>query len=293
MKIDQAAIDTELMRKIREIELLTRRMVKNTLLGNVRSSIKGSGFEFDQIREYQQGDDIRRIDWPASARMNTILVKQYIEEREQTVLIALDLSYSLFFGSTDQMKCERAARMAAIIAFIAHYNGSRVGLYGFTDTVHFFIPPRQGRRHLQEIVEKIFCQTPLQEKSSLTPLFQKLLAKKGQDGLLFIISDFIVADDYALLPSINRAYEPVMLSIIDEREKEMGAIGWLSVVDNETGQRATINFSNGMAHDQFLKTYHDKKRQFFQNHAIPYLDVSDEEKGIVALIELFKKKMRG
>ena len=184
-------IDPTLRNKIRRIRIYTRRIMQNVLSGDYLSAFKGSGLEFDQIREYNMGDDIRFIDWNASAKMNKIMVKQFIEERDRTVIIAVDVSQSTHYSSTFELRRDSIAQIAAALAFIAQESKDKVGIIFFSDRIEKWIPPSKGNVHIGSIIEHIFS---LQSSSSMTNLVEPLkflINLKKRNAVVFMISDWI------------------------------------------------------------------------------------------------------
>lgn len=184
-------LDKEILQKIKQIEIQTRRLLSGSQVGDYSSAQKGSGFEFDQIREYQVGDDVRFIDWNSSARSNKILVKQYIEERNRTIMLLVDHSESTFFGSSRFLKSQVIAQIASVLALVADYGKDHVGALLFTDEVTSVIPPKRGRQHVREIMGHVLS-TPAAGKTSLTCVLKRLIELQKRDAVVFIISDFMV-----------------------------------------------------------------------------------------------------
>ena len=187
----QSFVTNEVLRKIKQIEIHTRRLLRGSQMGDSRSALKGTGFEFDQIREYQQGDDIRFIDWNASARMDTLLIKQFIEERSRVVMLAVDISGSGYVGSTDTLKHDIMAQVASVISVVTGFGKDRVGLILFSDDVEFYLPPGRGKRHIHTIMEYVFGYKARSKKTSITSALKKIAQLKRRDSITFIISDFM------------------------------------------------------------------------------------------------------
>src|SRR5258707_662959 len=184
-------ISPEIVSKIKQLEIFTRRLLNGSLVGDSRSAIKGTGFEFDQIREYNFGDDIRFIDWKASARNNKLLVKQYIEERSRTIFLAVDISHSSIFGSGLHNKHSRIVELASVLALVAQHGKDHVGLLMFSDTIASYIPPGNSLHHVHRIMETMLSFKPKQSKTDISKALQHLLSIKKSDAIVFLISDFI------------------------------------------------------------------------------------------------------
>ena len=205
-------IDKENLRKIRHIEIATRRLLSGSLVGDTRSRLKGTGFEFDQIREYQQGDDVRFIDWRASARMNKFLIKEYVEERNRTVVLAVDCSASQRFASGNKLKSEVISQVASVLALVANYGSDNVSLVLFSDKIECFIPAGRGRNHTRAIMEVIFGFQPTGKETAISCALEHVAKQNRKDGILFLISDFI--DDHSFdksLSIVSRMYDTVAI----------------------------------------------------------------------------------
>src|SRR3990172_8575591 len=174
----RASISPEVRKKIKEIEIHTRRLLRGSMVGDSRSEMKGTGFEFDQIREYSMGDDIRFIDWNASARNNTMLVKQYIEERSRAIFLAVDISASMFLGSGPESKHDIIAQVASVLALVSEAGKDRVGLILFSDEIELYIPPSQGKYHIATIMQELFTHVPRSKKTDISVVLKKLAALK-------------------------------------------------------------------------------------------------------------------
>src|SRR5579872_4207588 len=177
--------------KIKQLEIFTRRLLNGALVGDSRSAIKGAGFEFDQIREYSFGDDIRFIDWKASARNDKLLVKQYIEERSRTIFLVVDVSRSSIFGSGLHNKQSRITELASVLALVAQHGKDRVGLLLFSDKVEAYIPPASSLHHIHHIMEQMLLFTSQRSETNISCALERLLSLKKSDAIVFLISDFI------------------------------------------------------------------------------------------------------
>jgi uncharacterized protein (DUF58 family) len=253
-------IPREILKKIRQIELRTKRLVSESLAGQYHSVFKGQGMNFEEVREYQPGDEVRAIDWNVTARMNHPFVKKFVEERELTVLLVVDLSGSGLFGSGDQSKRELAAEVASVLAFSAIRNNDKVGLILFTEEVEKFIPPRKGRRHVLRVIREILCYKPQRRGTHLTEALQFLMRVSRHKSIVAVISDFLgetsgtpkagsrsFLAEPALQPALpllrraNRFHDVVAIQTVDRYELELPALGRLVLQDAETGEFLEID----------------------------------------------------
>ncbi len=261
-------IPRELLKKIRQIEIRTNRLVSESVSGAYHSVFKGQGMNFDEVREYQAGDDVRAIDWNVTARMNHPFIKKFVEERELTVMLVVDLSGSGLFGSSEQSKRELAAEIASVLAFSAIRNNDKVGLVLFSDEVEKFIPPRKGRRHVLRVIREILFFEPKRHGTDLPGALHFVSRMLPHKSVVVVLSDFLEARapmrfgsrtmSVAPLPAAeplapatqvalrqaHRRHDLVAVQITDRYELEMPALGRLVLKDSETGEVVEINTSN-------------------------------------------------
>ena len=273
-------IPREILKKIRQIELRSIRLVNETLAGQYHSVFKGQGMNFDEVREYQPGDEVRTIDWNVTARMNHPFVKKFVEERELTVMLMVDLSSSGLFGSGEQSKRELAAEIASVLAFSAIRNNDKVGLILFTEEVEKFIPPRKGRRHVLRVIREILCYEPQQLGTDLNIALQFLSRVTAHRAIAVVLSDFlgqttptraeidahlrrrVVLSDAlsqasaTALRQANRRHDVVAVQITDRFELELPPLGYLVLKDAETGEVVEVNTGDERKRAAF------KQRQF-------------------------------
>lgn len=234
-------IPREILRKIRQIEIRTNRLVTESLAGQYHSVFKGQGINFDEVREYQPGDDVRSIDWNVTARMNHPFIKKFVEERELTVMLVVDVSGSGWFGSTVQSKRELAAEMASVLAFSAIRNQDKVGLLLFSDKVEQFIPPRKGRRHVLRVIREVLFHEPERVGTDLRVALEFLLRVTPHRAVVVVLSDFIGTLPSTALRQCNRRHDVVAVQITDRFELELPALGRLVLRDAETGEVVEVN----------------------------------------------------
>jgi uncharacterized protein (DUF58 family) len=234
-------IPREILRKIRQIEIRTNRLVTESLAGQYHSVFKGQGINFDEVREYQPGDDVRSIDWNVTARMNHPFIKKFVEERELTVMLVVDVSGSGGFGSTAQSKRELMAEMASVLAFSAIRNQDKVGLLLYTDQVEQFIPPRKGRRHVLRVIREVLFHEPARVGTDLRVALEFLLRVTPHRSVVVVLSDFIGALPVTALRQCHRRHDVVTVQICDRFELELPALGRLMLRDAETGEVLEVN----------------------------------------------------
>lgn len=243
---------TRILKRVRRIELITRGLVKETLGGAYHSRFKGQGIEFDDFREYQPGDDIRFIDWNVTARMNDPFVRKYVEEREMTVLLLVDVSSSGDYGSGEDSKRERAAEVAAVFAFSALQNHDKVALAMFTDEVEFYLPARKGSAQALRIVREILNYQPRRRGTALEPVLDLTIQRIPHRALVFLISDFITPRNVPNQPptwekalrAAASKHDLVAVQIIDPRELELPKVGKVCLEDPETRQQIILDTSS-------------------------------------------------
>lgn len=292
MKIDQT-LSPDIHKKIKEIEIHTRRLLRNAQIGDARSALKGIGFEFDQIREYQRGDDVRFIDWNASARMDTLLVKQYREERSRTVMLAVDISASNQFGSIDNLKHDTLAQIASVLALVTNSGKDRIGLILFSDIIEEYIPPSRGNNHVQLLMEKVFTATPQRKTTNINTVFQKIATLKYRDIIGFIISDFI--DDQvkaAYVAPLCKKHDIIGIRCLDQHEKTIPPIGFLSMQDKETGQSLTLDLRKNEHVVHFFNERIIEQNKFYKRNGMRLIDTVNNDTFIGDLIRFFRRRMR-
>lgn len=292
-------LSQEILTKIKHIEIYTRRILNNTLSGDSRSAVKGTGFEFDQIREYQLGDDVRYIDWKASMRMNTLLTKQYIEERSRSVILAVDCSGSTFFSSHDDLRFDTIARIASVLTLVAEYGKDHVGLLMFADGVETFIPPKRGRMHTRMIMERLFHfsqeqQSNTQKRTDLNVAFEYLARRNVNKALVFMISDFITEKPFTKYMNIvAKKHDLVAIRCLDERERTFPSVGFLPIQDSETGEISLID-TRGKHADRLnalLGARVAEQDNLFKQHGIDVLDVRIDQSFMNDLVCFFRRRM--
>ena len=250
----------DLMRQVRLIELKTTKLVSGMFAGMYMSSFKGRGIEFDEIREYEPGDDVRAIDWNVTARTGRAFIKRFVEEREMTVMVLVDVSGSSDFGTAVKLKRELEAELCAALALSAVRNNDRVGLVLFTDQIERFLPPRKGRNHVMQMIRTLLTTEPRHRGTNLTVALDFVNNVVSGKALVFIVSDFRTADDWVRpLRVTARRHDVVAVQIEDPRETKLPAVGLLRLQDAETGREILVDLRNKRVREQFEKRAAEQK----------------------------------
>ena len=310
-------IARDLIKKIRKIEIYTTRLVNDQLAGQYQSVFKGRGMAFDEVRQYQPGDDIRLIDWNVSARMNDVYVKQFVEERELTVMLVVDMSASSLFGTGEQVKREVAAEMAAVVAFSAIKNNDRVGLIIFTDRVEKFVPPKKGKKHVLRVISEILSYEPESRRTDLAAGLQFLGRVTKRRAVVFMLSDFICpppegeAPDPRLhavprtmehaLKVVARKHDVIPVTITDALEEELPRLGLLNLQDLESGDEQIFDSGGpeARAYADYMVHAREVRQRLFRKLKMDHMNVrtgleAEKEKNpyLSALVDFFKARER-
>lgn len=244
----------ELLRKVRMIEITTRKTVDDLMAGQYRSRFKGQGVQFSEHRLYVAGDDVRHIDWKVSARTRDLLVKKYEEERELTVLLVVDVSRSGAFGSREKLKSEVAAEIGGMLAYAAVRTGDKVGALLFGGEVERIIPPKKGRQHILRIIRDLLTHQPRSKGTDLKGALESAGRMVKHGGIVFVISDFIAEDYDVALKRLARKHDVVAVVVGDEREKDIPEIGQIWMVNPETGEECLVDTAS-YAFKKWMKDY--------------------------------------
>lgn len=263
---------TDVQQEIRAIQLYTKRLMQANLFGQSRSLQKGHSLEFDQIRDYQLGDDIRSIDWNSSARSNKLLVKQFFDERQRSILVALDISASSFYGSDSHLKITIARKIAAILSYAAFLGKDEIGLMLFTDSKEWYIPPRSGKAHVLQILEKIFSFTPVKRRTDIGPVLDTIMQLKKKNMMLFLISDFIDTDFQKQLAIVGRKFDTIAIHTSDQRESDFNASGLITMQDCETDQEYIVKV--GPALNGILQQRAQEQKKMFIKSGADLLEIN-------------------
>lgn len=288
------AAPAEILRKVRRIEITTRSVVQNVFAGEYKSVFKGRGMEFDEVREYLPGDDVRSIDWNVSARMNHLFVKRFVEERELTVMLVVDISGSSEFGTRGGLKIDVEAEIAGLLAFAAQRNNDKIGLLMFTDRVEKFIPPRKGLRHAMRIVRDVVYHAPEGRATKIAVALDHLNRVMSRRAIVFLISDFRDRGYEKILRATARRHDLVALWVSDRRERELPKRGLLRVEDPETGEEALVRLTPARvdAYRRLADAARRETERAFRVNRIDSVSISTEASYIEPLVAFFKKRER-
>lgn len=285
----------EILRKIRRIEITTSRLVTDFLSGQYESVFKGRGIEFDEVREYQPGDEIRSIDWNVTARMGSPFVKKYVEERQLTVMILLDASSSSGFGTTKRFKKELAAEVSAVLAFAATQNNDRVGLIIFTDRIEKFVPPRKGLPHVLRVVREALYFTPKGKGTDIASALKYLDSVTSRRAVTFVISDFFAKDFKKPLSIANKKHDVVALTITDPREANLPDAGIIELIDAETDTPYMIDTSSAKVRERYARKaaeMKDARTTLFGSVGVDHIDISTDRPYLEEFIKFFRMRKR-
>lgn len=288
-------IPRALFRKIRHVEIRTKGLVNNVFGGEYHSAFRGRGIEFSEVRPYQIGDDVRIIDWNVSARMGETYVKLFEEEREQTLLLMVDVSGSEDFGSTGQAKREIAAELCAVLGFSAIRNNDKVGLLLFSDRVERFVPPRKGRRHVLRLVRDLFVHEAQSRGTAITTALDHALHVLRRRAIIILVSDFL-DDGYAKkLRTLSQKHDVVAVRLLDPREEALPAIGLVTLADAETGRPVLVDTSSKAARAAFAQRAADREatvRDTLRSARVDTITVRTDEDYVDPLVAFFRRRNR-
>jgi uncharacterized protein (DUF58 family) len=285
----------EIIKKIRRIQITTNRLVNESLAGEYHSVFKGRGMEFDEVREYQHGDDVRSIDWNVTSRTGHPFVKRYVEERELTVMLLIDASASGSFGSVAKTKSEITAEISALLAFSAIKNNDRVGAILFTDRVEKFIPPRRGSTHVLRVVREVLFYRPGHKGTCIQKALEHLNLVVHKRSVVFLISDLLDQGFEQSLKVINRRHDVVIIQIIDPREEDLPDAGILEIRDAETGEIAYIDTSLPWVRNRFRENWtrnQTRLSRLFDSHRMDHLTIETGRSYDVPLVRFFKERAK-
>lgn len=283
----------ELLKQVRQIEIRTKGLVNQVFSGEYHSVFKGRGMEFSEVREYQFGDDIRNIDWNVTARFGHPFIKVFEEERELTVILMVDLSGSLMFGSVSKTKQRIAAELSAILAFSAMKNNDKVGLILFTDKIEKFVPPRKGRKHVLRIIREVLSFEPEGKTTNIKTALEYMNNTIKKKSIAFLISDFMDNGFEKILKIVGRKHDLIGIVLDDRREKEIPALGLIKFVDAETGQERWIDTASQSVRQRINmnRLEREKKRKsLFISSGLDSIEISTGSNYIQPLVQFFKRR---
>ena len=284
---------TDILKRVRQIEIKTRGLSSNIFAGEYHSAFKGRGMMFSEVREYQYGDDIRNIDWNVTARFNHPYVKIFEEERELTVMLMIDVSGSREFGTTWRFKKNMITEMAAVLAFSAIQNNDKIGVIFFSDHIEKFIPPKKGRKHILYIIRELITFTPQNRETDISEALRYLTSAIKKRCTAFVISDFMDEGYEDALKIANQKHDLVALRVYDPRETELPDIGFVKLKDAESGEYYWANTASSKtreAYKQWWQQNEEKLKTAFSKSGVDNIAVPTNEDYVKALISLFKKR---
>ncbi len=285
----------ELLRQIRRIEVRTRRTVNDLLAGQYESVFRGAGLAFDEVREYQPGDEVRTIDWNVTARTGHPYVKRYREEREQTVILAVDASASQAFGTTGRRKNEVAAELTALVAFSAMKNNDKVGVLLFTDRVEHFVPVAKGTAHALRLIRDVLCFTPRGRGTSIPAALAYLRRVTHRRAVVFLVSDFIGSDYARSLRTSARGHDLVAVRLVDPREQRLPRGTLVELEDAETGDRFTMDTGSAAYRAAYARAAETRAEQFEQlcrAAGVDTVEIRTDAPFADPLIRFFRRRAR-
>ena len=285
---------SELLKRVRKIEIKTRGLSKNIFAGEYHYACKGRGMTFSEVREYQYGDDIRNIDWNVTARHNRPYVKIFEEERELTVMLMIDVSASRNFGTISKLKKNQITEIAAVLAFSAIQNNDKIGVIFFSDKIEKFIPPKKGRTHILHIIRELIDFYPEDKQTDIEQALEYMTNSIKKRCTCFVISDFIDEHDFAhALAIANRKHDVVALRVYDPRENQLPPVGMMYLRDAETGEQMWVDTSDKKLREAYEKYAFVREKELdaiFKRSGVDVANIRSDEDYVRALITLFKKR---
>ena len=285
---------SEILKRVRQIEIKSRGLSSNIFAGEYHSAFKGRGMTFSEVREYQYGDDVRDIEWNVTARFNKPYIKVFEEERELTVMLLVDVSGSLHFGTVRQMKHDMLVEIAATLAFSAIQNNDKIGVIFFSDKIEKFIPPKKGRKHILYIIRELLDFEPESRQTNIRVAVEYLTQALKRRCTAFLMSDFIDSNDFSQpLMIANRKHDVVAIQVYDRRVAELPDVGLLKMRDAETGRDIIVDTSSRAvrrAHAEWWKACNERLRDTFTRSNVDAVSIRTDQDYVAALMSLFAKR---
>ena len=286
---------TELLKKVRRIEIKTRGLSRNIFAGQYHSAFKGKGMAFSEVREYQFGDDVRDIDWNVTARQERPYIKVFEEEREMTVMLLGDASASRNFGAVGELKKEMITEIAATLAFSTIQNNDKIGVIFFSDRIEKFIPPQKGKKHVLYIIRELIDFTPEHTGTELSQALRYLTNAIKKRCTVFFISDFIMPEDFSNAMTIaNRKHDVVAIQVYDKRETELPRAGLVKLRDAERGKEVWVDTSSRRVRDGYAVWWSERQKRMedsLKKSRVDMVSVATDEDFVIALMNLFKRRL--
>jgi uncharacterized protein (DUF58 family) len=290
---EQQTIPAELLKRIQGIEIRSRRLVNSVFLGEYHAVFRGRGIEFSEVREYQIGDDVRAIDWNVTARMGAPYIKKYVEERELTVILAMDVSASEAFGSEGRSKREVAAEVGALLAFSAIRNNDKVGLVAFSDRIERFVPPRKGRRHALRVIRELLYLRAQGRGTSIAGAIEFLRRVLPRRSVVFLMSDFQDRGYEPALRVISRRHDITAVTLSDPRELELPAVGMIELEDAESGAHVLVDTSDRKVLELYAAraaAQRDERRHILATTNVDQIELHTDSSYVEPLIAYFRRR---
>ena len=288
-------IPEELAKKIRILQITTRKVVNDVLAGEYGSVFRGRGMDFDEVREYMPGDDIRTIDWNVTARIGHPYVKRFVEERELTVIFLVDLSASGAFGSVDKLKNEVAAELCALLAFSAVKNNDKVGLVVFTDQVEMFIPPKKGTQHVLRVIRELLNFKPRQAQTDIVGALEYLGRVTTKRAVVFLVSDFQAEGFEKPMRVLAKRHDLIAVTVVDPREVRLPNVGLIELEDAETGELILVDTSSAAvrrSYERLGRERADRFRELFASMGVDQIDIMTGKDYVPKLVHFFRVRER-
>ena len=283
----------ELLKKVRKIEIKTRRLSDHIFGGEYHSTFKGRGMTFSEVRQYQFGDDVRNIDWNVTARYNEPFVKVFEEERELTMMLMVDVSGSELFGTVEQFKNEVVTEIAATLAFSATQNNDKIGLILFSDKVELYIPPKKGRSHVLRIIRELIEFEPESKQTNFAEALKFLSNVMKKKAIVFVLSDFIADDYHQTLKIVSGKHDVTGIRVFDKHEEHMPNLGMVQMQDEETGELMLVNTASKKVRLNYGKYYQEKVDYYkdsFTKAGAGTIDCRVDESYVKKLLGYFKRR---
>lgn len=286
-------ISKDLLKKIKQIQIHTRRLVNEAFVGEYHSVFKGRGMEFDEVREYQPGDEIRTIDWNVTARVGRPFIKRYVEERELTVMLLVDVSASGSFGSVRHLKNEVATEICALLALSATKNNDKVGMIMFTDKIEKFIPPKKGPKHVLRVIRELLCSQPTGKGTNISVALEYLDKITHRRTISFVVSDFIARDYARALRIANKRHDTIAITIVDPREQELPNVGFIELKDAESGETLLLDTANPSARKEFKALAYRQRQELsrlFRSMGVDEIVINTNRHHVEPIIRFFRMR---
>jgi len=292
-------IPREILKKVQQIQIRTSHLVTTALAGEYVSVFKGHGMEFEDVREYQPGDEIKTIDWNVTARMGHPFIKRFVEERELTVMLLVDLSDSGSFGSVDQFKKEVAAEMCALLAFSAIKNNDKVGLITFTDKIEKFVPPKKGKKHVLRVIRELLYSEPdfdhprARHQTDIRVALEYLTKVAARRTVTFLVSDFLATGYEKSLRIANKRHDIIAITVTDPRETELSDSGFIEFEDSETGEILLVDTRDSKTRKSFKamnRKREEDRKALFRSVNVDEINITTNESYVDPIMKFFRKR---